>query len=58
MAPPHRDPLQLNEDHRGQLLGVWAIEPHFGGKGFGSKFEEMIVVDESGARWLSEEIPW
>jgi Xaa-Pro aminopeptidase len=51
-------PELMNEDHRGGLLGGWAIEPHLGGAGFGAKFEEMLVVDESGARWLSEAAPW
>lgn len=48
----------LNEDHRGDLTGAWAIEPHFGGKGFGCKFEELLLVDKAGARWLSPEAPW
>jgi hypothetical protein len=51
-------PELMNEDHRGDLIGGWAIEPHLGGKGFGAKFEEMLVVDEAGARWLCEEAPW
>ncbi|MBI5629515.1 MAG: aminopeptidase P family protein [Elusimicrobia bacterium] len=51
-------PDLLNEEHRGELWGAWAIEPHLGGKGFGAKFEEILVVEETGVRWLSEEIPW
>jgi len=51
-------PDLLNKEHRGKLAGAWAIEPHFGGKGFGCKFEEILIVDEQGARWLSPEIPW
>lgn len=51
-------PDLLNEEHRGDLEGAWAIEPHFGGRGFGVKFEEMILVREGSARWLSPEIPW
>jgi len=51
-------PDLLNEEHQGNLLGGWAIEPHLGGDGFGCKFEEMIVVDEKGARWLAPETPW
>lgn len=51
-------PDLLNEEHRGDLAGAWAIEPHFGGKGFGCKFEEVIVAGTDGARWLSTEIPW
>lgn len=51
-------PDLLNEEHQGKLLGGWAIEPHIGGAGFGCKFEEMLVVDERGARWLAGEVPW
>lgn len=41
--------------HEGGLMGLWAVEPHIGGKEFGAKFEEILVVDEQGARWLQEE---
>ncbi|MBI3554254.1 MAG: aminopeptidase P family protein [Elusimicrobia bacterium] len=51
-------PELMNEGHRGDLVGGWAIEPHLGGAGFGAKFEEMLVVDEKGARWLVEGPPW
>jgi Xaa-Pro aminopeptidase len=51
-------PDLLNEEHRGDLLGAWAIEPHLGGRGFGCKFEEVVIVEPSGARWLSPEVPW
>jgi Xaa-Pro aminopeptidase len=44
----------LNQDFEGDLLGLWAIEPHIGTKDFGAKFEEILVVDENGARWLEE----
>ncbi len=42
----------LNGDYDGSLIGLWAIEPHVGGSDFGAKFEEILVVDEHGARWL------
>lgn len=51
-------PDLLNEEHQGRLHGAWAIEPHLGGRGFGLKFEEVLVVDDQGVRWLSEDIPW
>lgn len=51
-------PDLLNEEHRGDLVGAWAVEPHFGGKGFGVKFEEVMIVDSRGARWLAPERPW
>lgn len=51
-------PDLLNEDHRGELNGAWAIEPHLGGKGFGCKFEEILIVEDGTARWLAGEAPW
>lgn len=47
----------LGPDHQGSLQGLWAIEPHVGGQGFGAKFEEILVVDKSGAYWLDEQVP-
>lgn len=47
----------------GDKTGFWAIEPHFAlerpdGTGFGSKFEEILVVEPSGkAYWLDNEVP-
>lgn len=35
--------------------GIWAIEPHIGGEGFGAKFEEILVVSNGKAIWLDEE---
>ncbi|MBI3542977.1 MAG: aminopeptidase P family protein [Deltaproteobacteria bacterium] len=41
--------------------GLWAIEPHLGAKGFGAKFEEILVVESTGpggrAYWLDDEVP-
>lgn len=34
--------------------GLWAVEPHLGKDGVGAKFEEILVVTESGAYWLDE----
>jgi Xaa-Pro aminopeptidase len=42
----------LNMNYVGELTGLWAIEPHIGTPGFGAKFEEILVVDHGGARWL------
>lgn len=47
----------LNADHDGPLQGFWAIEPHVGGDGFGAKFEEVLVVDDKGCRWLDDKVP-
>ena len=45
----------LSPTSKGELKGLWAVEPHLGGKGFGAKFEEILIVDEDGARWLEGE---
>jgi Xaa-Pro aminopeptidase len=37
--------------------GFWAIEPHLGGRGFGAKFEEILVVEANEARWLDDDVP-
>ena len=37
--------------------GLWAVEPHLGLRGFGAKFEEILVVDAAGARWLDDDLP-
>ncbi len=55
-------PELLGPEHEGSKLGLWAIEPHLGtangpGASFGAKFEEILVVDETGARWLDDEVP-
>lgn len=39
--------------------GLWSLEPHLGGAGFGVKFEEMLVVTPEGhASWLDEADLW
>jgi Xaa-Pro aminopeptidase len=50
-------PEVISPWHSGSPLGLWAVEPHLGGSGFGSKFEEILLVDESGARWLQDDPP-
>lgn len=35
----------LNQQFEGDLVGLWAIEPHIGGNNFGAKFEEILVVE-------------
>jgi len=37
--------------------GLWAVEPHLGLGPIGAKWEELLVVDESGARWLDDDLP-
>lgn len=47
----------LTPDHDGKKLGLWAIEPHLGGAGFGAKFEEILVVERGRAYWLDDQVP-
>ena len=52
----------LGPKHKGTKVGMWAIEPHIGGDGFGAKFEEILVVEETetgniSAKWLSNNVP-
>lgn len=37
--------------------GLWAVEPHLGLRGIGVKFEELLVVSESDAAWLDDDLP-
>ncbi|MGH8441516.1 MAG: M24 family metallopeptidase [Nevskiaceae bacterium] len=37
--------------------GLWAVEPHVARDGVGLKFEEVLVVDELGARYLDDALP-
>lgn len=37
--------------------GLWAVEPHLGRNGVGAKWEEMLVVTESTAFWLDDDLP-
>ncbi len=37
--------------------GLWAVEPHLGFRGVGAKFEELLVVTESDAYWLDDDLP-
>ena len=44
----------LTQDSEGDLTGLWAIEPHIGGKDFGAKFEEILMVENGSVKWLEE----
>jgi Xaa-Pro aminopeptidase len=37
--------------------GLWAVEPHIGFGEVGVKFEELLVVTESDAYWLDDDVP-
>jgi Xaa-Pro aminopeptidase len=55
----HRSPLWgagPDADHPVDR-GMWAIEPHLGGDGFGAKFEEILVVEHRKAYWLDDDVP-
>lgn len=47
----------LNSDNKKSLQGLWAVEPHIGGDGFGAKFEEILVIDDKGSHWLDDKVP-
>lgn len=44
----------LTRQYEGSLDGLWAIEPHLGGKGFGAKFEEILVIEGNKVHWLDD----
>lgn len=50
-------PELLGPDHTGSKEGLWAIEPHIGGSGFGAKFEEILVVEPGRSYWLDDQVP-
>lgn len=37
--------------------GLWAMEPHIARDGVGVKFEEILVIDGDGVRWLDDDLP-
>ena len=37
--------------------GLWAVEPHLALGDVGVKFEEILIIDEDGARWLDDDLP-
>jgi Xaa-Pro aminopeptidase len=37
--------------------GIWAVEPHLGFRGVGVKWEELLVVTETDAHWLDDDLP-
>lgn len=37
--------------------GLWCVEPHVARNGIGLKFEEMLLVDGDGARYLDDDLP-
>ena len=37
--------------------GLWAVEPHLARGATGAKFEELLVVTDTDAYWLDDEVP-
>jgi len=37
--------------------GIWAVEPHLGFRGTGVKWEELLVVTDTDAYWLDDDLP-
>lgn len=52
-------PELLSPYHKGEKIGMWALEPHIGNReeNFGVKFEEILVVEEGHAYWLQDDVP-
>lgn len=53
-APVWNDGVE--SDHK-PMAGLWAVEPHIGLNGVGVKWEELLVINESDAYWLDDEVP-
>lgn len=56
----HRSPLWADGEisNHPATPGLWAVEPHIGCRGVGVKFEEILVVGDSGeAYWLDDDLP-
>ena len=54
----HKPPPLLNEDCDEPLEpGLWAMEPHIRAGGIGAKWEEILVVTDSDAYWLDDDVP-
>jgi len=49
--------LMTAEEQRPLSTGMWAVEPHLGGNGFGVKFEEILVVTDNEVYWLDDSLP-
>jgi Metallopeptidase family M24 len=46
----------INDEDRGPIQGLWAVEPHVARGGVGAKFESILVVDGDETRWLDPEL--
>jgi hypothetical protein len=46
----------INYEERGELRGIWAVEPHVARGDVGAKFESILVVDGDETRWLDPDL--
>lgn len=46
----------INYEDRGEIRGLWAVEPHVARGDIGAKFESILVVDGDETRWLDPEL--
>lgn len=56
---PRQSPLwnrNASSDHA-PTDGLWLVEPHFAGGGFGAKWEEILVIEKGRAHWLEDDPP-
>lgn len=56
LTEPERTPVwneAPSSEHR-PTHGLWAVEPHIARDGIGVKWEELLVIDHDGPRWLDE----
>ncbi|MGH3768976.1 MAG: M24 family metallopeptidase [Pseudonocardiaceae bacterium] len=55
----HRSPLWADGEisNHPATPGLWAVEPHIGFREVGVKFEEILVVTDSNAYWLDDDLP-
>jgi Xaa-Pro aminopeptidase len=55
----HHSPFWNGTDHCAHRAarGLWAVEPHIGHQGVGVKWEEILVVTDSDAFWLDDDLP-
>jgi len=48
---------QYKTSNHAPFHGLWAVEPHIAKDGVGTKFEEILVINEDGAEWLDDDLP-
>jgi Xaa-Pro aminopeptidase len=46
----------INYEDRGEIRGLWAVEPHVARGDVGAKFESILVVDGDETRWLDPDL--